>query len=257
MNEAIYKNEYMQNLFRYIENNISANLDTALLSSIGYVSRAKLYHDFSNISGHSVKEYIRKRRLSNALALIKASDVSETTNSWSLADIAYQCGYSSQQTLCRAVKQYLGMTPLEYKDGDIYYFYRPYFTYGSYDGDPVQSVTVSSETIPEMVCLQFYHSSIKGIENKTIDTFLNAIPDYEGRIFGRNGKQDGSRFCYELYLTDTDRNYNALKSYGFIESKVTVPLTATFAYSTVENDEDKINAAWNYLYHTWLQNSMF
>ena len=89
MNEAIFKNEYMHNLFRYIENNISADLDTALLSSVGFVSRDKLYHDFYNISGHSVKEYVRKRRLSNALALIKTSDMG-------LTNIAFGCGYSSR-----------------------------------------------------------------------------------------------------------------------------------------------------------------
>jgi len=251
MNEALYKNEYMSRLLRHIEDNLPSELDAGLLSRAGYVSHAQLYRDFYNLTGHSVKEYIRKRRLSNALALIKASDVSETTNSWSLADIAYQCGYSSQQTLCRAVKQTLGMTPLEYKNSELYYFYPPYY------GDPVQSVTVSGETIPKMVCLQFYHSSIKDIENKAIGVFLNVIPDYNGRIFGRNGKQDGYKFCYELYLTDMDRDFNALKAYGFIKSKATDKFATTFACSTVKNDEDKINAAWNYLYHTWLQNSMF
>ncbi|HBL84372.1 MAG: hypothetical protein A2Y17_04910 [Clostridiales bacterium GWF2_38_85] len=240
----------MNSLFKYIENNLPSELDAGSLSRAGYVSHAQLYRDFYNLTGHSVKEYIRKRRLSNALALIKASCSP-------LADIAYQCGYSSQQTFCRAVKQTLGMTPLKYKDGDMYYFYPPY------DGEPVQNaafcgaVTLTSKTIPQTVCLRFYHSSIKYIENKAINTFLKLFPDYNGRIFGRNGKQNGSRFCYELYLTDVDQDYTVLKDYGYKLSKITAPFTATFASSTVKNDEDKINAAWNYLYHTWLQNSMF
>ena len=83
MSEALNTKEHMHSLFRYIESNISADLDTELLSSVGYVSRDKLYHDFYSISGHSVKEYIRKRRLSNALALIKASDMG-------LTDIAFR-----------------------------------------------------------------------------------------------------------------------------------------------------------------------
>jgi len=69
---------YLSDLFRFIENNISDNLDTEILSRTGYVSSPKLYRDFYNLTGHSVKEYIRKRRLSNALALIKTSEMELT-----------------------------------------------------------------------------------------------------------------------------------------------------------------------------------
>ncbi len=244
MREAICKSEYMHSLLRYIENNMSADLKTELLSSVGYVSRDKLYYDFYNMSGHSVKEYVRKRRLSNALALIKASDMGFT-------DIAFQCGYLSHQALCRTVRQALGLSPSEYKNGDTYYFFPPF------NGEPLQSVTVKDETIPDMLCVLFYHSSLTDIENKSLTTFLKVFPDYDGQIFGRNGKQEGSRFCYELYLTDTDINYDLLASNGFIIAQVIPRFIATFATSTVRNDERKINAAWDYLYSEWLQNSMF
>ncbi len=239
MGEFLYKNQYMNRLVRHIEANLPFDLDTGMLSRAGCISHAQLYRDFYNLTGHSVKEYIRKRRLSNALALIKASD-------FPLADIAHQCGYSSQQALCRAVKQTLGMTPLGYKNSETYYFYPPYH------GEPVPSVMIANETLPEMVCLPFYHSSIKDIENKAIHSFLTLNPDYSGRLFGRNGKQYGNLFCYELYLTDA-----ALKTDGFLPSKTTEPLTSIFASSIVKNDEDQINTAWNYLYHIWLQKSMF
>ncbi len=244
MNEALDKNEYMRRLIRHIEDNLTSELDAVLLSRAGFVSRAQLYRDFYSLTGHSVKEYIRKRRLSNALSLIKASEIP-------LADIAYQCGYSSQQTLCRAVKKMLGMTPLEYKSADIYYFYPPF------EGEPVQAVMLSTDTLPETVCFHFYHSGIKDIENKAVNTFLNIVPDYKGRIFGRNGKSEINKFCYELYLTDTERDYTILKEHGYVLSKINTQFTAIFATSTVKNNENKINSAWNYLYQTWLQSSMF
>lgn len=244
MNEVISKNEYMSCLVRHIEDNLPSELDAGLLSRAGYVSHAKLYRGFYNLTGHSVKEYIRKRRLSNALALIKTSDMG-------LTDIAFQCGYSSHQALCRAVKQTIGLTPSEYKHGDIYYLFPPF------NGEPLQSVTVSNETIPQTLRVLFYHSSLMNIENMAVNTFLHAFPDYNGRIFGRNGKQEGNKFCYELYLTDTCVNRDKIKSYGF-ETMQEIPYsTAIFATSTVRNDEQKINAAWDYLYSTWLQNSMF
>ena len=56
-------NMQTNNIFRYIENNISAELDIDRLSSVSYVSRSKLKNDFYSLSGHSVVEYVRKRRL--------------------------------------------------------------------------------------------------------------------------------------------------------------------------------------------------
>lgn len=238
------KNNYKNRLIRHIEENLPFALDAGLLSRAVAVSHAQLYRDFYNMTGHSVKEYIRKRRLSNALALVKASD-------FSLADIACQCGYSSQQALSRAVKQTLGMTLLEYKGCGLYYFFPPY------EGEPVQAVTLTSETFPQALCLRFYHSSLKDIENKAVTTFLELNPDYKGRIFGRDGKQRGSRFCYEIYLSDANINVPVLEEYGYVRSKTAASFSGTFASSCVKNREELINAAWNYLYHIWLQNSMF
>ena len=244
MNDITHKTQYMHNLLQHIENNMSDDIDTALLSSVGYVSRRKLYYDFYSISGHSVKEYVRKRRLSNALALIKTSTSSFT-------DIAFQCGYSSYQALCRAVQQTLGMTISEYKRSSTYYFFPPF------GGEPLQSVTVANETIPASLRVLFFHSRLSDIENVALSTFLRAFPNYDGRVFGRNGKQAGKKFCYELYLTKTEQNYDILKLHGFEIAGGFPCVTAMFASSTTPNDERQINATWNYLYSDWLQNSMF
>ena len=90
-----------------------------------------------------------------------------------------------------------------------------------------------------------------------VDTLLQAFPNYNGRIFGRNGEQLGNKLCYELYLTDRGIDYNKLNLYGFEIADETPCLTATFATSNIKNDQRKINAAWDYLYSEWLQNSMF
>ena len=244
MNGVAYKNQYTNKIFRYIENNMPENLDTHLLSNVGSVSCAQLYRDFYSITGHSVKEYIRKRRLSNALALIKSSNMSIT-------DIAFQCGYSSHQALCRSIRATLGITPSQYKNSSMYYFFPPF------NGEPLQSVIVSSETMPRSLRVSFYHSRLAGIENIAVGTFLRLFPDYSGRIFGRNGKQESNKFCYELCLTDININYDKLQAYGFVINQEILCFSATFAASTVKNDERQINAAWNYLYSYWLHNSMF
>ena len=244
MNEIVVKNSHIKVIIEYIENNLSSNFDTELLTRMGFVSHTQLYRDFYSVTGHSVKEYIRKRRLSNALALIKVSVLS-------LADVSYQCGYSSQQALCRAVKCALNMTPLEYKNSDSYFFF-PLF-----DECAIQGVTVSTEMIPQTLCIRFYQSSLKGIENKAINALLELVPEYSGRIFGRNSKQCNTRFCYELYLTDTDSVYKKLEKSNFEISHIKTSFISLFATSAAHNEEEKINASWNYLYSRWLPSSMF
>lgn len=244
MNEAVHKNEYIHSLFRYIENNMASDLGNELLKSVGHVSCAQLYRDFYSLTGHSVSEYIRKRRLSNALALIKTSGIG-------LTEIALQCGYSSHQALCRAVRQALKCTPSEYRSGDKYYFFPPY------GGEPIQSVTVSGEAIPGATRVLFYQSSLRNIENAAVGALLRALPGYGGRIFGRNGEQAGGRLCYELYLTDIKNDLSRLEALGFEVAGEVPCRSATFATSTVKNDERMISAAWDYLYSGWLHDSMF
>jgi len=232
------------NLFSYIENNISAELDTEHLSSIGLVSRSKLKNVFYSLSGHSVIEYVRKRRLSNALAHIKTSDMNMT-------NIALECGYSSHQALCRAVKQTLNLTPTKYKNSDTYYFFPPFA------GEPLQSVTVSSIAIPQMKRINFYHKEYIGIENIAVNKFLQTFPNYKGRLFGRNGTQKRNLFCYEIYLTDLNINFDLLTPHGFETAGEVSETNTIFASTTATNNEHRINTAWNYLYSDWLSSSMF
>jgi len=77
-------------LLAELEQNLADDFSMERLAEAGLLSRTQLYYEFYNVTGHTMGEYIRRRRLSNALALIKTSRLSMT-------DIACQCGFSSQQ----------------------------------------------------------------------------------------------------------------------------------------------------------------
>jgi len=222
--EALYKNENMYNLFRYIENNLSVDLDTEHLSSISYVSCAQLYRNFYSFTGHSVKEYIRKRRISNACEKIKCSDIP-------LAIIAEESGYQTQQAFHKQFKNIVGMTPLEYRKADSYFYFYP-FTINENNF----AIKVGTEAIPEYTITRFYDSCLIGIEDKAIAT----LGEINGRVFGRNGKQIGNQLCYEVMTERTG-----------------VGKPDLYATCVVNYNEPKINDAWNYLYNIWLAASMF
>ncbi|MCL2298995.1 MAG: helix-turn-helix domain-containing protein, partial [Firmicutes bacterium] len=213
-----------------MERDLSGELSVEGLAGAGFVSRTQLYREFYNATGHSVKEYIRKRRLSRALALIKHTDMP-------LLEIAQDCGFGSQQALCKAVKSATGRTPLQYKAGGEEY----YFPAGA--GRQAYTVTVSAETIPPTQCLRYYDSRLQGLENRALARLFAERPGYQGRVFGRNGEQKGAKLCYELFIESDKPDRPAF--------------SGTFAKTACPNDEAEINAAWNYLYDDWLKTSMF
>jgi AraC-like DNA-binding protein/predicted transcriptional regulator YdeE len=223
-------------LLTELEQNISNDINVDRLADAALLSRSQLYREFYNTTGHSVKEYVRKRRLSKALALIKHTDMS-------LKKIAMECGYSGEQALCKSIKAAIDQTPKQYKaSGDEYYF--P----ARHDGRAFEEqrehiVAVTTETIPPTLCLRYYDSRLKEIENRALAWLFTSYPDYSGRIFGRKGAQKGSKLCYELFIESEDADQPAI--------------SGTFAKTICPNTEDEINAAWDYLYNDWLKTSMF
>lgn len=123
------------------------------------------------------------------------------------------------------------MTPVEYKQSDSYFYFYPFSI-----NDISVVVNVGSQTIPACTTRRFYDSRLIGIEDKAI----RSLGGITGRAFGRNGKQIGSRFCYEVMI-ETDG----------------IGKKGTYAACTVDYNEKDINNGWNYLYSTWLSASMF
>lgn len=234
--------DYMEQILKEIEKHLYDPVTAEDIIRPLFLSRRQVYRDFYDRTGYTVHEYIRGRRVSNALALIKAWEKP-------LAEIAYLCGFSSQQALCREVKKATGMTPLNYRRSSDYYGFPPYFQSRS-------RITVTGEQIPAARCLYFYHSQMQDIERRAVEAFLQNVPGYTGRLFGRDGKQQGSRFCYELYVTEAFPLPNTLERI-FISGGMCPERRGKFACTTVENQEEAICRAWDELYHTWLTASMF
>lgn len=223
-------------LFDALEQRMADDISVESLAETGLLSRSQLYREFYSTAGHSVKEYVRKRRLSAALALIKHSGMS-------LSQVAQGCGFGSVQALCKSVKAATGLTPSRYKVCGEEYYFPPAASRFTAEGQRAHTVAVSSESIPQTRCLRYYDSCLQGIENRALEWFFSENPRCKGRIFGRNGRQAGSKFCYELYIESRNATHPATKG--------------TFAKTTCPNNENAINTAWNYLYNSWLKTSMF
>ena len=220
----------LEPLLADLEQNISNDLNVERMADAALLSRSQLYREFYNVTGHSVKEYVRKRRLSAALALIKHTDMP-------LKKIAQRCGFSGEQALCKCLKDAIGQTPKQYKAGGDELYFPPV------EGERAHIVTVTTETILPTLCLRYYDSRLTGIENRALAWLFASRPDFNGRIFGRRGAQKGSKLCYELHIESEDADQPAI--------------SGTFAKIICPDSEDEIIAAWDYLYNGWLKTSMF
>ncbi len=96
----------LNDMINYIEENIEYDIDYKKLSKIVGVNDFILQRIFVFISGITLKEYIRKRRLS------KAYEEIVTTNNL-IVDIAFKYNYNSSTAFIRAFKREYNITPRE------------------------------------------------------------------------------------------------------------------------------------------------
>ncbi|WP_162174458.1 helix-turn-helix domain-containing protein [Paenibacillus sp. FSL R7-269] len=228
----------------FIEEHLHEEIPLEQAAQAGFTSLMQLYRDFYTYTGHSVKEYIRKRRLSVALGMIRSSQRP-------LAEIAYACGYSSQQALCKYVKSATSLTPLAYQKSTACYFF-PRF-----DSEAVRQVTVSTEILPATIHMKFYSTRHGGIEQQALEALYALLPAYQGRLFGRDGQPQGGLFCYELAVEYGPALMHSLTGSIFRELEVVPERSLTCAKLAVRSDEAEIGLAWDYLYLKWLRTSMF
>lgn len=199
----------------------------------------QIYRQFLCQVGYTPAEYLKRRRLSIALARIRSSE-------WSDAEIAYDCGYSSQQSMCREIKSQLGMTATEYRQESSIYYFPPY------SGRRVCSLTVSKQTIPAVTALHYDAPRLRGLESAAIHQFFRVNPEYCGRLFGRDGGQTGSSFRYTLYVTEKN-----IRDTGFTPGGNEPSFSSVMAVTSTPNSEKNINDTWDWLYSRWLPHSCF
>lgn len=96
----------MNNVLDYIEENLEEEIDYKQLAKIAYCSEFHFSRMFASISGISLSEYIRRRRLTLAAFELQKSDKR-------ILEIANMYGYESADAFSRAFKKLHGIKPSE------------------------------------------------------------------------------------------------------------------------------------------------
>ncbi|MDG0873024.1 effector binding domain-containing protein [Paenibacillus thiaminolyticus] len=107
-------NDYrrIQAAIEYIEERLQEELDIAGIAAQAWYSPFHFQRMFRAISGFTVQEYIRKRRLSEAALALRSTGQS-------ILDIALAYQYKSQEGFTRAFENFFGISPGKYRKADL------------------------------------------------------------------------------------------------------------------------------------------
>lgn len=102
----------MNNALEYIEENLTGDIDYSEISRIAHCSEYHFKRMFSFLSGISLSEYIRRRRLTLAALDLKDSNIR-------VIDVAVKYGYRSADSFSRAFYSMYGILPSEARSENI------------------------------------------------------------------------------------------------------------------------------------------
>ena len=184
---------YLNYIIKDIESVLPDKPDIRELSKICYRSVRQMYRDFFSATGYTINEYVRKRRLSDTLLKLKDTKLN-------ISETARQCGYSSQQSFCREVKEITGVSALRLKNSErIFYFPR-------FDASEFLHVHIKTEELPRTFYFDYLDSSTEKIELNAVRYITKFYPNISGRIFGRYLKSENGLFRYRIYIEDKSEN---------------------------------------------------
>lgn len=106
------KLDLLNNAIQYIENNLCSDLEIDEIAKTSYTSRYHFQRMFHVVTGFTLTQYIRNRRLTLAAEEVGTTDLK-------IIDIALKYGYESPDAFSKAFQRLHGVTPLDLRKGDV------------------------------------------------------------------------------------------------------------------------------------------
>lgn len=98
----------------YIENHISEKIDLETVAAAANYSKYHLHRMFTETVGLTIHDYTHRRQLTEAAKLLVFSDKP-------ILEIAFICGYESQQSFTTAFTSMYKTSPAQYRDRQAFY----------------------------------------------------------------------------------------------------------------------------------------
>jgi AraC family transcriptional regulator len=255
------KEDYLQKLqsaMHYIEIHLHQEISLSSVSSVAFSSLSHFHRIFFFMTGVTLKEYIRKRRLS-----VAAQKLVETNAK--VIDIALASGFDTPETFSRAFKSLFGINPTEFR------FARneqPLF-------EPIDVVKLFQQSLcagtePEVNFVLRRLAMVAGVTTKTTlseHQQTRDIPRFFGEVMQQRlleaivdrstpnqllgvytDMSDEEEFTYTVGYEVTSDS----QSHGYSIHRLPAGKYARF---TVIGPPEELEKAWRYIYGQWLPNS--
>ena len=98
----------------YIEAHLDGKIDLEQVAEAVHYSKYHLHRMFTNTVGMTIHDYVHRRQLTEAAKLLVFSDRP-------IIEVAFICGYESQQAFSSAFKSMYKIPPAEYRDNREFY----------------------------------------------------------------------------------------------------------------------------------------
>jgi AraC-like DNA-binding protein len=104
----------IETVIDYIETHLDGKLDLEQVSEAVHYSKYHLHRMFTGTVGMTIHDYVQRRQLTEAAKLLVFSDKP-------IIEVAFICGYESQQAFSSAFKSMYKIPPAEYRDNRAFY----------------------------------------------------------------------------------------------------------------------------------------
>ncbi len=249
----------VQRAIAYIEAHLFDPLDSERIAEAAAMSLPNLYRLFYAGTGHPIKDYIRKRRTSEAARRLRLTSLP-------VLEIALDCGFESYQTFTKAFKKLTGITPGMYRKSELIYSFERIDVAErvSYLEDRELSDRFPDVRVYRIGPLQLnaydYRSDSSNPEEQALrmlhDRLLTLGKDPDRvRVFGSNVEPSSDSGVNTYRIMALDEDGMLPKTDGWFEVRIDETL---YAVSRIQyGDPAHIVGAWNQVLAEWLPRSTF
>lgn len=237
--------ELLNTMIDYIEEHLTDEISYHKLARIVGVSEYSLQRIFTFITGMSISEYIRKRRLSKAFEELKTTDIK-------IIDLAIRYQYDSAISFSRAFKNLFGITPSQCKTEEKEYKLFPILKFQnseSYDGLSYEMKEIDEKTI---YC--------KKISATTYDDFLYRIRELYKQIKENGLHQkfnEVGQYAVSFYKSDEYTYFVGCEVFYDGMEKLVIPKGKYAVFSVGLRSQKDIAKTCRCIYSKWIPSTNY